>query len=312
MSDTARFQIIYSGPSLENNEMDIRELAPALIAVADLLEESNLIINGGGTKINVNVHGSFKSGSFGIDLTVIQDIYQSIMDFFNSQGITAASNLLALIGLKEVGQGLLGLIKWLRNRKIKKVDKISEDRVSIHITSDEKIEVDARVLDLYKSQRVRDALSKVVSEPLSREGINEFRSVVEGTKQSVIVTKDEKEYFELPLLGDELLGENVTEAFLQVVSLSFKEDNKWRFSRGESVFYAMIKDEEFLAKIDRNEVHFSKDDILHVSLQARDFLSTKGIRTEYIILKVIEHRSAAIQLPLPIDDDRNNPDSKTD
>ncbi len=312
MSDTARFQIVYSGPSLENNEMDIRELAPALIAVADLLEESNLIINGGGTKINVNVHGSFKSGSFGIDLTVVQDIYQSIMDFFNSQGITAASNLLALIGLKEVGQGLLGLIKWLKNRKIKKVDKIAEDRVSIHITSDEKIEVDPRVLDLYKSQRVRDALSKVISEPLSREGINEFRSVAEGTNESVIVTKEEKEYFELPLIGDELLGENITEAFLQVVSLSFKEDNKWRFSRGESVFYAIIKDEEFLAKIDHNEVRFSKDDILHVRLQAKDYLSIKGIRTEYIIVKVIEHRSAAIQLPLPIEDDNNKPGKETD
>ena len=275
------------------------------------MEESNLIINGGGTKINVNVHGSFKSGSFGIDLTVVQDIYQSIMEFFNSQGIPA-SNLLALIGLKEVGQGLVGLIKWLKNRKIKKVDKISDDRVSIHITSDEKIEVDARVLDLYKSQRVRDALSKVISEPLSREGINEFRSVAEGTNQSVIVTKEEKEYFELPLIGDELLGENVTEAFLQVVSLSFKEDNKWRFSRGKSVFYAMIKDEEFLSKIDRNEVHFSKDDILRVRLQAKDYLSIKGIRTEYIILKVIEHRNAAIQLPLPIKDDRNNPDKETD
>lgn len=307
MSDTATFQIIYSGPTLENNEMDIRELAPSLVAVADLLEEANLIINGGGTKINVNVHGSFKSGSFGIDFTVVQDILQNIMDFFNSEGITTATNILALLGIKDIGQGLVGLLKRLKNRKIKKVENIADNRVSIHITSDEKIEIDSRVLDLYKSQRIRDALDKIIAQPLSRIGINEIRVGTDDSSKPVVISKDEKEYFEIPLLGDELLGENTTEAYLQVVSLSFKEDNKWRFSRGESVFYARLKDDEFLAKIDKNEVRFSKDDILRVRLLAKDILADKGIRTEYTILEVIEHRSAARQLPLPIEEENEKP-----
>src|SRR5690349_3150194 len=110
MADTAQFQITYSGEALENNEMDVRELAPALIAIADLLEESNNVINGGSTKIIVNVHGSFKSGSFGIDFTVIQNIFQNVMNFFNSDGVTAATNLLDLLGLTKIGKGLVGLI----------------------------------------------------------------------------------------------------------------------------------------------------------------------------------------------------------
>jgi hypothetical protein len=111
MADTANFQVVYGGPALEANEMDVRDLAPALVAVADLLEEANLIINGGGTKISVNVHGSFRSGSFGIDFKLIQDIFQNVMGFFNSEGVTGASNLLSLLGLKDVGKGLIGLLK---------------------------------------------------------------------------------------------------------------------------------------------------------------------------------------------------------
>lgn len=308
MADTAHFQIIYAGNALDNNEMDVRELAPALVAVADLLEEANNIVNGGSSKIAVNVHGSFKSGSFGIDFTVIQDIFQNVMKLFNSEGITAANNLLGLLGLKDVGKGLIALIKKLKGRKIKSIEKLDDNRVRIHIDTREKIDIEGSVLDLYKSQRVRDALDKVITRPLNRNGIEEFRSLIAGEKDPVIVRKEEKELFEIPLLDDELLGENVTEAYLQVVSLSFKEDNKWRFSRGENVFFASVEDAQFLGGINRNEIRFSKDDILKVRLLAKDLLTGNGIRTEYKVLEVLDHRSAARQLRLPMDEEEHDDD----
>lgn len=303
MADTAQFQVTYAGIALENHEMDVRELAPALVAVADLLEEANNIVNGGGSKIVVNVHGSFKSGSFRIDFTVVQNILQNVMNLFNSEGITAANNLLGLLGLKDVGKGLIDLIKKLKNKKIKKIEKIENNRVRIHIDTREKIEIEGSVLELYKSQRVRDALDKVITQPLNRNGIEEFRASVSGSKEQVVVRKEDKDFFELPLLEDEILGENITEAYLQIVSLSFKEDNKWRFSRGETVFYATVEDTQFLGGITRNEIRFSKDDILKVQLQAKDILTGSGIRTEYKVLEVLEHRSAARQLNLPMDSD---------
>lgn len=301
MSDTVSFQIIFAGPALENNEMDVRELAPALVAVADLLEEANLLINGGGTKVDVNVRGSFKSGSFAIDFNIIQNIYQGILNLFTSDGITSAVNLLTLLGFTFGGfKGVVGLLKKLKNRKIQKIEDIDNNRVRIHITQDETIDMDSRVISLYKSQRIRDALDKVIAQPLRRSGIDEFRITSPGEGEPVIVKKEETEYFELPLLEDELLGENVTEAYLQLVSVTFKEDNKWRFSRGESVFYALVADQKFLEGVNRNEISFTKDDILKVKLQTRDILTDKGIRTEYIVLEVLEHRKAARQLRLPM------------
>jgi len=302
MSDSASFQIMYGGPALESNEMDVRELAPALIAVADLLEEANLIINGGGSKISVNVHGSFKRGSFGIDFRVIQDIYQSFLTLFNSDGVSGAANLLSLLGLVEYGKGLIGFLKKLNNRNIQKAEHLEDDRVEITITREEKIVIPKNVLDLYKSPKIRKALENIITEPLTRRGIDEFRSGYSDHEEQVVISKEEKELFGMPLLGDEVLGENTTEAYLQVVSLSFKEDNKWRFSRGEVVFYANIEDNEFLERINRNEIHFSKDDILKVRLYTRDILTGSGFKTEYKVLEILEHRSASRQLKLPMDE----------
>lgn len=302
MTDSANFQVTYSGQALNNHEMDVRELAPALVAIADLLEEANLIVNGGGSKIIVNVHGSFKSGSFGIDFTVIQNIVQNVMNVFNSDGITAATNLLSLLGLKDFGTGLIHFIQKLKNKKIEKVETLDNKRVRITIESSETIEVEGSVLDLYKNQRIRDSLEKVITQPLSKTGIDEFRSGVSGSTDQVIVKKEDKDLFELPIIEDEILGENITEAYLQIISLSFKEDYKWKFSRGDAAFFAIIEDKNFLASVTKNEIHFSIDDILKVKLLAKDSLTSSGIRTEYRITEVIEHRSAARQLNLPMTD----------
>ncbi len=94
VADTASFQITYDGRALDNHEMDVRELAPALVAVADVLEEANALLNGGSTKISVNVRGSFKNGSFGIEFALYQDIIQQVMGWLSSQGTTCAVNLI--------------------------------------------------------------------------------------------------------------------------------------------------------------------------------------------------------------------------
>jgi hypothetical protein len=299
MADQSKFQITYSGPALDANEMDVRELTPALVAVADLLEEANLIIGGGGSRVSVNVHGSFRTGSFGIDFTVIHDIYQNVMSILNSPGVAGASNLLQLLGLRDVGKGLIGFLKKLKNREIERVEKLGKDGIRIHITREETVDIDPRVLDLYKSARIRNALDKVIAEPLGRIGIDDVEVKAENATNSLHIKKDEREYFTMPLLEDETLGENVSEAYLHVVSLSFKTDNKWKFARGEAVFFAEIADADFLNKINRNEARFSKDDILKVELYAKDVLTERGISTEYRVLRVLEHRSAARQLKLP-------------
>jgi hypothetical protein len=316
MSDTVSFQVVYDGPALESNEMDVRELAPALIAIADLLEEANALINNNSAKVKVNVRGSFKSGSFGIDFSVVYDWIKNLLNSLNADGVNGALNLVVILGLTNTGvKGLIWLVQQIKSRKIAQVKELDENRVQFIIEEDgqtEIIEVQKNVVKLYRSAKIRKALEQAIYEPLSKEGITSFKAIAVDKKESVEVKKAEREYFVAPPAEDESLSELVAEAHLQIVSLSFREDNKWRFTRGsgENAFYALIKDVEFLKKVERNEIRFSKSDILKVKLRTIENLTDNGLKTEYEVLEVLEHRIAARQLPLPMQNKEGKADDE--
>jgi len=282
MSDTISFQVVYDGPALDSNEMDVRELAPALIAIADLLEEANSLINDNQARVKVNVRGSFKSGSFGIDFSVVYDWIKNLISSLDSNGVNGALNLVEIVGLVGGGKGLIWLIQKIKNRKITQVKEVEENRIVITIEDDgqiEHIEATNGVLKLYRSAKVRKSLERAIYEPLEKEGIDSFKAMVDGKGESVEIRKPEREYFIAPPTEDEPLSQSIAEAHLQIVSLSFREDNKWRFTRGsgENAFYALIKDAEFLRQVESNEIRFSKSDILKVRLKTIENLTDNGL-----------------------------------
>ena len=179
MKNTAKFHIIYDGPALSENEMDVKDLAPSLIALSELFEEANLILNKGRTNISLNVKATFKTGCFGIDLHIIQSKINSILDYCKGENIVAAGTLLGFIGLNvaqgaSIGvKGLIQLIKWVRGRKIKTIEILDNGTVKI-IIDDDCFETEKQVLDLYKSYKIREALYNAISKPLEKDGIDSF------------------------------------------------------------------------------------------------------------------------------------------
>ena len=85
---------------------------------------------------------------------------------------------------------------------------------------------------------------------------------------------------------------------LQIISLTFKEDNKWKVTDGLEPFNVAIEDEEFLRKINNNEIAFSKNDYLVCEVRERQYQTNKGLRKERSIIKVIEHKPSPQQLKL--------------
>lgn len=299
--DMSTFRITYDGPALETSEMDVRELAPALLSIGDLLEAATTALYGDQIKPQVSVKGSFKTGSFGIDFNLATSLLSRVRDIFAGDNAAAIANSLAILGAlgfvsKKVAKpGLFAVLKWIKGRKIERVET-SEDSAVIYVDGDQ-LTIELSVLVLLRDVSVRNATSKVL-EPLSRSGIDTFAA---GTDSEIVetVTADEISWFVAPVPTDELLLDDVRKMAFSIVSLAFKEDNKWRLYDGAATIHATITDIEFLSKVDRNQIAFAKGDVLVCDVRVLQWQTTSGAKTEYEVVRVIEHRTSARQIPLP-------------
>jgi hypothetical protein len=294
MSAAVHFSIKYDGPALASHQMDVRELAPALIALSDLLERANKAAFADAAEVRVNVKGNFKGGSFGVDLIAVQDIARQIIDLFSGKEASAAANLLALLGAIGLtgGGGLIGVIKWLRGRKPSAI-RMDGDKTVFELVEGETVEtfeVDLVTGKLYQSRVVRQSLAHVIK-PLEREGVDLFATAMDGKTQTVI-TKDDVPAFLMAASEADVVSDTTTEGvLLQIESAVFKDGNKWRFNDGSTAFFAEIADPDFLARIDAGEERFGKGDVLVVGLRRIQTISDNCLKTEYQIVKVLEHRA---------------------
>lgn len=293
MTAAVHFSIKYDGPALASHQMDVRELAPALIALSELLESSNRAAFPNSPEVRVNVSGSFKSGSFGVDLIAIQNSAQQIVAMFSGQNASAAANLLGILtGLGFLGSGgLIGVIKWLRGRKPSTI-KFDGDKTVFEIQNNETIEsfsVDLVAGKLYQNRIVRQSLAKVIA-PLKREGVDIFASGQNG-ETGTVVEKGEVAYFDQAASESDIVSDTLSKGVLLQIELAvFKEDNKWRFTDGATTFFAEIADKDFVARINSGDERFGKGDVLVVDLRRIQSVTDNGLKQEYSIDQVIEHR----------------------
>lgn len=290
---TEKFHVVYDGSALDEHLMDVRDLAPAMMAISDLLIHANQEINGDKLKIELKVKANFKAGSFGIEFHEILTWYHQIRDILTGPNATALANaggLLALIGMFKGSKS--GLIQLYQNLKGKPPVKVEEDvdGVKVYYSETEFELVDKRVLRLYRNKAIASDINKML-EPLSKDGIDSFYVVRDEDKDQVelLIDKADVDFFQYQEIEDDLNFE-ISETYIQIESVSFKEKNKWKFSNGKFFFNAKITDEDFLAKIDSGELRFGKGDILKVKLKTVQTIAHNKLKSDYEVIKVIEHK----------------------
>lgn len=257
-------------------------------------------LNGERARISVNVKGSFKTGCFGFDLSVSQSLLHSLIDFGLRQEVQSAAAIVTLLGFGgSIKNGLVQIIRWIRGRKIDKIE-VEESKAVLFI-GDESLEIEKKVIQLLRNERFRKALEDAIKKPLEVDGIESFGVAESQNSPSLeIITKGDAKYYTSPTAEPETLGETEYDTTLQIVSVIFQEKNKWRFSDGSSSsFYADMLDTNFLAGIDSHTILFGKGDIIRARIREAKYLEINGtMRAERAILRVFEHRNASVQLKL--------------
>lgn len=299
--NATHFRVTYDGPALASHAMDVRELAPALLAAGDLLEAATRVLHGDRVKPQTNVRASFKTGSFGIDFALATDWLLKVRDIFAGDTASAAANaieILVALGLVTGagGHGLVSVLKWLRGRKLAKVETVA-GKIRLTVDSDT-LEIEREVLALLRDMGVREALDKLLS-PLDCDGIDTFAS---GTDEVVTETigAAERAWFRTPEIADDLILDDTRKMAFSIVSLAFRDDNKWRLNDGSATIHATFSDLAFIARVDQNIERFAKGDLLICLVRVRQWQTASGARTDYDVTEVLEHRQAARKLPLPM------------
>lgn len=294
----ATLTIAYDGPALREHAMDVRDLAPAMLGLGQLFDAANAALNGDHARIRVQVKAT-EPGCFQITFEVIQTLGEHLMALLSGPSVTAATNLVSLlVGAPTGAVGLFHLIKKLKGGNFDKIEPLPENMVRI-IFGAEHMDVPVALLRLYQDIPVRSATQKVIEEPLKKDGIDSFE-VREEARLVVRVAKDEAAYFAKPHIPDATLVDDTRRSAFSIISLAFKEENKWRLNDGINPISATIEDSDFLAKVDANQVSFSKGDILICDVRVVQKQTEAALKTEYTVSRVVEHRPGARQLPLPL------------
>jgi hypothetical protein len=133
--------------------------------------------------------------------------------------------------------------------------------------------------------------------PLEKEGIDRFE-VRRQHRTVESITKQEASYF-YDASGDDIVYEGDRTAALEVVTLSFEDRYKWRFSDGQSLFTADVEDSDFFDRVSKREISFGKGDVLEVILHTKTWREHGELKTENKVVKV-NRVIPASRAPIPL------------
>src|SRR5690348_6821595 len=102
--------IRYDGPALADHEMDVAELAPALLALASLIQTANHKFNGDRASVRVVVNADTEQQCFQIKIKLIQDFLQMARGFLDGDMATI-KDICEWVGI--IGGGTLSLFKLI-------------------------------------------------------------------------------------------------------------------------------------------------------------------------------------------------------
>lgn len=292
----AHFSLTYDGPAVRDGEIDVTDLAPALLALGQAVKATGKIVLGPDADVSLKVRttktGSFEvlmsavtNGDVGLAWTIIKQFYQT--EDVQTAKAVVETLLMGGTGAGAATAGVVKFLKWRKGRPIEKQESLPNGAVKVTIENVEII-LAPGVLEAARDPVVRSGIEKAIATPLEKDGIDVVKFAGE-TGEPVVVDKSERVHF-LSAGVSESEFTSVYDKVFSIVTLSFKTGNKWKLHDGQGARNVTILDEEFLNRIDKGLARFAKGDLLVCQVRETAVRTDGGFKSQYEILKVIEHR----------------------
>ncbi len=276
--------------------MEVRDLAPSLLALGQAFDRANGLLNGDRASVSLSIRAT-RAGSFELVLFLEQ--------VFGAGGIltrdlfTSAADLTGIIAggsaIRGGGAGLFTLIKRLHGKK-PNVSPQQPDGVLFE-AENIRIFVPTEVARLYSDKPIRDQLEAFVR-PLRKEGVERvvFR---QGQTELESVGREEVEYFKAEAESTNKTEHIISNQRLQIASLVFNKKGKWKLSDGANVHWYAMEDVDFATNIQQGK-RFGKNDILVCEvLMTQRIDETSKLVLEYSVTRFLRHIAPGEQMPFP-------------
>ncbi len=197
------------------DSINLFEIAPILLSVGQLIQDSNKVIYPDAEDIGINAK-PFDKGSFIIEIVLFAKTnLQHLLSFVNSQEGQRIKELLEFIGLIVTISGascgsLIGLIHFLKGKPPQKIEEINKDESRVTTSDGKSITVKNSVITLYSSPDIRKNISNALVRPLEQDQVKTIESYLKEEREKTVVTinKEIKGYIEEYAISEQVELEN--------------------------------------------------------------------------------------------------------
>jgi hypothetical protein len=282
-----QFSITYDGTALQAGRISVRQLAPSLLAMAEMIPVASKLRAPEGQEPGLEIKAN-RPGSFIVDL-VVTDLSSTLRfaeSIFTSRPVIAGDNF---IGIAVVVVSAVNLIRSRWRGTETSTEQIKPGWAKIVLDDGTFMNVPKESIMLSNDVIFRRAAHDFV-QPLESPGVSEIR-LEHPAIETIRISSEDLSGFEVGLQeGEVLLHVENTRISLRAVSVAFSEGNKWRVNDGQLTFWVTVEDESFMKSIQMGNEAFRATDTFNCDLQIRQFRTASGgLRSERAITKIHAH-----------------------
>lgn len=274
----------YSGAALDSHEMDVRELAPALLSLSDAFD-----IAGGaimpGAQMTLKATAT-EQGSFLIDLTIAASyVVSAAQAALVSDPVTATLNAASVVKLFMDGaKAIKALAKRGKPRKSESgggIDIVEPDGMTVHVSEN--------AMRLTQQKSFVIAVQKVFA-PAGKPGVSKV-VISSESRETVSATHEEAglvaAYDPDADAAETCLDVSESDMVVQPVSVNYLPGKTWRVTDGSNTYSVVLADQEFAARVEAG-LRIGSHDVLKVRMRTEVWQDRKTgkLKPRYTALKV--------------------------
>ena len=265
--------IKFDGPALDGKAMDVAHLAPSLLALSDLVKETNRYANGDRAGVKVLVSADLEQKCFELAVELALTIWEQAKLLIADDRVQTAKEIAEWIGIIGAPTyGLFKFIKWIRGRKIESVTvlKVADGQNMVEIKvegENDPIQITQAVYELYANVQTRQKAVAVLA-PLREEGY-ETLEFYEEDNIFVEFTKDDvpsSDGSDLPEVIPQNVHTSTIRTGVKIRKPAYEGQSRWTVMYKRAID-AAFEDEDWLNDFQSGKIDAPPGSSLDVDLE---------------------------------------------